>query len=186
MKGPPDPTDRRPCLISTINLLTFDGKRLGKFERDGGLRREFDVLSAGSARCREPASRTDTSANGRAFAAAGKAANKRANCGATGDDCGALALAFLPAAVSVGCDHVSLAVNFDARQTDGQDSFPFEGALFFGVDDASRNVRALRNGGAAFDDNGFGDGGFKFVARPGYTRTDSCGQNDRDWSACRR
>jgi len=183
MEGPPD---RRPLFIPIEKFLPFDGKRFGKFERDGSLRREFDVLSAGGAGCRESASRADTSANGRTLAAAGKAADERANCrSSAGDDCGSLALAFLPAAVRVGCDHVSLAVNFDARQTNGQDGFALEGALFFGVDDASCNVRVLRNRGSAFNDDGFGDCGFKFVARSGYTRTDRGGQHHGDGSACR-
>src|ERR1700675_4833914 len=104
MKGPPDPADRRPLVIPINNFLTFDGKRFGKLERDGSLRREFDVFSSGGARRRESPTRADASAYGRSFAAAGKSADERADRrAATGDDCGALALAFLPAAVRVGC-----------------------------------------------------------------------------------
>src|SRR5579859_1042240 len=181
---PPDPADRRPFFFLIPDCLAFDGKGFGEFERDGSFRRKFYVLSAGGARGCKSTACSDTGANCRAFAASSKAANERTDRrAAAGDDRCPLALAFLRAAVGVGCDHVPLAVNFNARQTDGQDGFALEGALFFGVDDASRNMRVFRNCGSAFNDDGFGDGSFKFVARPGYTRTDGCGQNDRDGSA---
>src|SRR5580704_2972663 len=168
------------------NTLALNCDRFGELERNAGLRREFHVLSTGGARGCKSAARADTGADGRSFAAAGKAADERADCRATaGDDRGALALAFLCAAVGVGGDHEALAANLDARQTNRQVSFAFEGTLFFGVDDRSRNVGALWNRAAAFDDDGIGDGGFKIVTRRGHARTYGRRQHHGDGSACR-
>jgi len=150
-----------PSWFSIQNLLTFDGKWFGKLERDRRLRREFDILPSGGARGCKSAARANTRTNGRSLAAASKSADQRADrSAATGDHRGALTLTFLSAAVWTGRDRVALAVNFNAGQTDGQNSFAFEGTLFLGVNDGSRSVRALRNGSAASDHNGFGDGGF--------------------------
>jgi len=170
-----------PSWFSIQNLLTFDGKWFSKLERDRRLRREFDVLPSGGARGCKSAARANTRTNCRSLAAAGKSADQRANrSAATGDHRGALTLTFLSAAVWTGRDRVALAVNSTRVKRIARTASPLKVPLFLGVDDGSRSVRALRNGSAASDDNGLGDGGFKFVARLGHFGTDGARQNHGD------
>src|SRR5580704_3095653 len=168
------------------NTLALNCDRLGELERNAGLRREFHVLSTGGARGCKSASPTDAGADGCSFAAAGKAADERADhCAAASDDRSALAFTLLCSAITAGRDHVALAVNFDARQTNCQIGFTFEGALLFCVDDRSRDVRPLGDGDLARDDYGLGDGGFKIVAGLGHARADGRRQHHGDGGACR-
>src|SRR5260370_16386628 len=130
--------------FSIQNLLTFDGKWSGKLERDRRLRREFNVLPSSGARGCKSAARANTRTNGRSLAAAGKSADQRADrSAATGDHRGALTLNFLSAAVWTGRDRVALAVNFNAGQTDGQNSFAFQVTLFLCLITVSRTLRTL-------------------------------------------